>query len=109
MLPAGADRRLFVTYRALAAALERLRPIYRERMVLALAQALADGDAKVVRRCLKVLRASEVERAHHKAAGLRRAREGLAIERKLARVLAAVMALLRRLAGRQTPTRQRNK
>lgn len=90
---------------ALARALERLAPFYRERMVLALARALAGDGKKTGLEYLDILDAGEIERAHRLAAARRARRDAALFERRLARRIAAVKTLLRRLLG---PGRRRN-
>jgi hypothetical protein len=85
--------------RALACALERLAPFYRERMVGALALALADGSTGARLEYLRVLDAGEIEHAHRIAAATRARRDAALFERRLARQLAAVKRLAHRLVG----------
>lgn len=52
--------------------MERLLPCYRERYVSTLARALVDHDYKTIDVALKVLRPSDIARAHRKATELER-------------------------------------
>lgn len=88
-----------MTHRALVCALERLVPFYRERMVLMLARALADGRKKDRREYLGVLDADEIERAHRLAVDIRARRNGISFERRVASALAVAMRPVRRLGG----------
>lgn len=88
-----------MTQLALARALERLAPFYRERMVVALARALADGGLKPGLEYLDNLDAGEIKRAHRLAAALRTRRDVALFERRLARRIAVVMTLVRRIGS----------
>jgi CRP-like cAMP-binding protein len=88
-----------MAHRALACALERLAPFYRERMVFALARALADRSTGARVEHLRVLDAGEIERAHRFSAAMRARRDAALFERRLARQLAAVKKLALRLVG----------
>jgi hypothetical protein len=91
-----------MAHRALACALERLAPFYRERTVSALAQAFAD-DADIRRadrEYLDILDASDIKRAHRLALAMQARRDAAHFERRLARRVATIKMLVRRLAKR---------
>jgi len=88
-----------MTYRALAGALGRLVPVYRERIVAALARALADGSPAVAPELLQLLDGKDISRAHRLAMASRQRQEVASIERRLARGFAAIKTLARRLVS----------
>ena len=83
--------------RARACALERLAPFYRERMVGALARALADDDEGSGLEYLVVLEAGEIKRAHLLAAAMRARRDAALLERRPTRRSASIKKVVRRL------------
>lgn len=88
-----------MAHRALACALERLAPVYRERMVSALARALADDDEEAGLEYLSVLDAGEIRRAHRLAMTVKARRDVALSEHRSARRMARIETVLSRLAN----------
>lgn len=98
-MPRTADRTLFAAHRALARALARLAPIYRQRLVAVVGRALADDMSSGALELIGMLDAAELSQAHRLAIAAREQREAALIERQLARWFVAVKAFSRRLTS----------
>jgi hypothetical protein len=98
-MPRTADKKVFEAHRALARALARLAPIYRQRIVAAVGRALADDTSNGALELIGILNGAELRRAHQIAAAARDRCEAAPIERRLARLVVFVTAIARRIAG----------
>lgn len=86
-------------YRALARALARLAPVYRQRMLDAAARALADGDGKAARRFSAHLDDADRARARAAAAQIAGDRDVAVFDDAIRRSKAAIVRCVRRLIG----------
>jgi len=98
-MPQTARKEIFATYRALARALARLKPTYRQRMVAAVGRALADETSSGALALIGVLGAAELKRAHQMAVKIRVQREAAMIEQRQPRWRVAITAFIRRVVG----------
>jgi hypothetical protein len=98
-----ANPRTFAAYRALARALARLAPFYRDRAIAALAKALADGRSSTASELRPLLSDEELARACAMAVRIQRARDATAFDLAVLRLKTAVVSCAR--SCRRVPRR----